>query len=191
VALVDRNLPLEINPLKSADWKPMPVKSHGFDFATDAQFWKGVDAVMAHDGFLTVSRSGRNLPIASSSVKAGESPVIGDWTKIMGGRGARISCRVRSAKPGGRVMIEVFASDVGAWQFETKTSFTTDWQEATAELRYDWSDDEARAAGWKRAANGFSWRETIQNIGKLVIVPSAAGTQSSFDLDDVRVSGVE
>jgi hypothetical protein len=191
VALVDRNLPVEINPLKSTAWQPSPVQSHGFDFATDAQFWKGVDAVTAHDGFLTVSRSGRNLPIASSSVKAGESAVIGDWTKIMGGRGARISCRVRSAKPGGRVMIEVFASDVGAWQFETKSTFTTDWQEVTAELRYDWSDDEARAAGWKRAANGFAWRETIQNIGKLVIVPSATGAQSSFDLDEVRVSGVE
>ena len=59
------------------------------------------------------------------------------------------------------------------------------------ELRYDWSDDEARAVGWKRAANGFSWRETIQNIGKLVVVPGAVGTQASFDLDDVRVSGVE
>ncbi|MFN7563230.1 MAG: hypothetical protein ACK5TH_15720 [Prosthecobacter sp.] len=191
VALVDRNLPPEVNPLKSADWKPMPVKSHGFDFAKDAQFWKGVDKVTVHDGFITASREGRNLPIASSSVKAGESPLLGDWTQVVGGRGARITCRVRSAKPGGRVMIEIFASDVGSWQFETKSTFTTDWQDATAELRYDWSDDEARAAGWKRAANGFSWRETIQNIGKLVIVPSAAGAQSSFDLDDVRVSGVE
>ena len=191
VALVDRNLPVEINPLKRADWKPQPVKSHGFDFAKDAQFWKGVDKVTAQEGFITASREGRNLPIAFSSVKAGESPLLGDWTEVVGGRGARISCRVRSAKPGGRVMIEIFASDVGSWQFETKTPFGTDWQEATAELRYDWSDDEARAAGWKRAANGFSWRETIQNIGKLVVVPGAVGTQASFDLDDVRVSGVE
>lgn len=191
VALVDRNLPVEINPLKSADWKPQPVKSHGFDFAKDEQFWKGVDKVTAHDGFITAAREGRNLPIASSSVKAGESSLLGDWTQVFGGRGARINCRVRSTKPGGRVMIEIFASDVGSWQFETKTTFSIDWQEAIAELRYDWSDDEARAAGWKRAANGFSWRETIQNIGKLVVVPSAAGAQSSFDLDDVRVSGVE
>jgi hypothetical protein len=191
VALVDRNLPVEINPLKSADWKPQPVKSHGFDFAKDEQFWKGVDKVTAHEGFITASREGRNLPIASSSVKAGESPLLGDWTQVVGGRGARIACRVRSTKPGGRVMIEIFASDLGSWQFETKTPFGSEWQEAMAELRYDWSDDEARAAGWKRAANGFSWRETIQNIGKLVIVPSAAGAQSSFDLDEVRVSGVE
>lgn len=191
VALVDRNLPVEVNPLKSADWKPMPVKSHGFDFAKDAQFWKGVDKVTAQEGFITALREGRNLPIAFSSVKAGESPLLGDWTQVVGGRGARISCRVRSAKPGGRVMIEIFASDVGSWQFETKTAFANDWQEAAAELRYDWSDDEARAVGWKRAANGFSWRETIQNIGKLVVVPGAVGTQASFDLDDVRVSGVE
>jgi hypothetical protein len=113
-----------------------------------------------------------------------------DWSQAVGGRGARITCRVRSDKPGGRVMIEVFAGDVGAWQFETKTAFTTDWQEATVELRYDWTDEEARANGWKRSANGFSWHETIQNVGKVVIVPAAAGAQTSFDLDDVRVIGV-
>jgi len=191
VALVDEKMPPEVNPFKDDAWQPLPPQTHGFDFAMDAQFWKGVDAVTAHEGFLTVSRSGRNLPIAFSSAKVGESALVGDWTKVVGGRGARITCRVRSAVPGGRVMIEIFASDVGAWQFETKTTFDTDWQEANAELRFDWNDEEARAAGWKRAANGFTWRETLQNIGKLVIVPSAAGAQSSFDLDDVRVSGVE
>jgi len=62
VALVDRNLPPESNPLKSADWKPQPVKSHVFDFAKDEQFWKGADKVTAHDGFITVSREGPSLP---------------------------------------------------------------------------------------------------------------------------------
>jgi hypothetical protein len=190
VALVDRNLPPETNPLKNAAWKPSPVKSYAFDFTSDTQSWKGVDEVTAQGGHLTVSRKGRSLPFAYSSIVTREF-MNSDWTQAVGGRGARITCRVRSEKPGGRVMIEVFAGDVGAWQFETKTAFTTDWQEAAAELRYDWTDDEAAANGWKRSANGFSWRETLQNIGKLVVVPSAAGAQSSFDLDDVRVSGVE
>ncbi|MBL9116631.1 MAG: hypothetical protein JNJ83_16610 [Verrucomicrobiaceae bacterium] len=191
VELINKNLPVELNPLKSADWKPQPVKSYTFSFDTSEQFWKGVDAATAHDGILTVSRSGRNLPIAYSSVKPSESPIVGDWTKVVGGRGARISCRIRSRVAGGRAMVEIFANDVGAWQYETDDSFNTDWQEISATLRYDWSDEEAQSAGWKRAANGFSWRETIQNIGKLVVVPSAAGAQSSFDLDDVRVQGLE
>ena len=191
VALVDRTLPPEANPLKGTPWKPSPIQSHAFDFAKDAQFWQGVDTLTAHDGFITASRSGRNLPIAYSSVKKGESPLLGDWTQVVGGRGARISCRVRSQKPGGRVMIALFASDVSSWEFESKTSFTAEWQEVVTQLRYDWSDEEARAAGWKRVANSFSWRETIQNAGKIAIVPSDAGPQSSFDLDDVRVTGVE
>jgi len=28
------------------------------------------------------------------------------------------------------------------------------------------------AAGWKRSSSGFSWGDTIQRIGKVVIVPS-------------------
>jgi hypothetical protein len=191
LALVDRNLPPKINPLKDAAWEPSAVQSHVSDFASNEQTWKGVDKATARDGHLTVSREGRNPPFAYSSIVT-EQFMNSDWTKTVGGRGARITCRVRGGKPGGRVIIEVFAGDVGAWKFETQTTFSTDWQEATAVLRYDWTDDEARAAGWTRAHdNGFPWHETITNVGKVVITPSAAGAQTTFDLDDVRVSGVE
>ncbi len=190
-ALVDRDLPPVVNPLKSAAWKPSPVKSYAFDFTQDAQSWKGVDKVTAHDGHLTVSREGRNPPFAYSSIVT-EQFMNSDWTKTVGGRSARIACRVRAAKPGGRMIIEVFAGDFGAWQLETMTTLSTDWQEVTAELRYDWTEGEARAAGWKRAHdNGFPWFETMTNVGKVVITPSAAGGQTSFDLDDFRVSGRE
>ncbi len=191
VALVDKTLPPVPNPLKDPAWKPAAVRTRGFDFATGAQGWTGVDAVTPHDGFLTVSRSGRNLPIAASSVKPDESPLVGDWTKIIGGRGARISCRVRSGTPGNRVMLEIFVGDAAAWQYQTATAFAPEWQEAVAEIRYEWNDEEARAAGWKPAANAFSWADTVQHVGKIVVVPAAVGEQASFDLDDVRVSGVE
>ena len=86
-------------------------------------------------------------------------------------------------------MIELFANDISQWQFETQTTFSPEWSKATAALRYDWDDAEALAAGWKRAANSFSWADTIQHIGKVVIVPGAAGAQGSFDLDELSVSG--
>jgi hypothetical protein len=191
LTLVDRQLPPKINPLKNAAWKPSPVLSHVSDFASSPQTWKGVDKVVAHDGYLTVSRAGRNPPFAYSSIIT-EQFMSSDWTRAVGGRGARITCRVRSEKPGGRVIIEVYAGDVGAWKFETQTTFSTDWQQATAALRYDWTDEEARAAGWTRAHdNGFPWHETITNVGKVVVIPSTAGAQTTFDLDDVHVSGVD
>ncbi|MFM8891618.1 MAG: hypothetical protein ACKOTB_08350 [Planctomycetia bacterium] len=207
VALVDRTLPAEdtprdapahaqkghvvVTPENAADGKPVAPRSHGFDFESGAQAWTGVDPVVPHDGFLTISRSGRNLPIAASSPRPGESPLVGDWTRLVGGRGARIACRVRSEKPGNRVLLEVFARDVAAWQYQSDVGFAADWREVVADLRYDWTDEEARAAGWTPALNAFSWRETIRNVGKIVVVPGAAGEQSSFDLDDVRVTGTE
>ena len=128
--------------------------------------------------------------LANTWIGAEDNPKKGDWSQIIGGKGAEITCQVRSAKAGGRVMIELFARDIAQWQFETSATFGSDWTQAKAALRYDWSDEEAMAAGWKRTASGFSWTDTIQHIGKVVIVPSAAGAQESFDLDELSVSGV-
>jgi len=172
---------------------PPTVKTLSFD--ADAQGWKGVDQIEHHatggvkGGYIHVSRSGRALPIAFSPITAKESPLAGDWAQVIGGKGAEITCQVRSVKAGGRVMIELFANDVAQWQFETQTAFSPEWSQAAAALRYDWNDAEALAAGWRRAVNGFSWADTIQHIGKVVVVPGAAGAQESFDLDELSVSG--
>jgi hypothetical protein len=143
----------------------------------------------AKRGFVRISRSGRALPIAMSPATAKDSPLAGDWRTLVGGKGARITCQVRSAKAAGRVVIEIFARDISQWSIETKAPFTNDWTQALATLRYDWSDEEAKAAGWKRASGAFSWSDTIQNVGKLVILPTAAGAQESFDLDEIIVTG--
>ncbi|MCX6852872.1 MAG: M15 family metallopeptidase [Verrucomicrobia bacterium] len=193
--LVNEEMPRSENPFKAPTRVIHPTATQTISFDTNAQGWKGVDQLEHHaaggvkGGYIHVSRSGRALPIALSPVTAKESPLAGDWTQIIGGREAEITCQVRSAKAGGRVMLELFANDIAQWQFETQTSFSPEWSKAAATLRYDWDDAEALAAGWKRAANSFSWTETIQHIGKVVIVPGAAGAQESFDLDELSVSG--
>ena len=190
-ALVDRTMPAKPNPLKDAAWIPSPVKRIRFDFHEGAESWKGVDKVTAHDGVLTVSREGRSAPFAYSKVVS-DQPSTSDWTKALGGRGAQIRCRVRGSKPGGRIAIEIHAGDAGAWRIQTQTVLSDEWQEAVAELRYDWTDEEARAAGWSRAnEQGFPWHETVTHVGKMVVIPGPDGAQSSFDLDDVSVTGVE
>ncbi|MDB6006112.1 MAG: hypothetical protein JWR15_3099, partial [Prosthecobacter sp.] len=193
--LLNQDLPPQTNPLKAATRVIHPPTTQTISFDADVRGWKGVDKIEHHatggakGGYIHVSRSGKSLPIALSPITPKESPLAGDWTQIIGGKGAEITCQVRAEKAGGRVMIELFANDVAQWQFETKTSFANEWSQAAAALRYDWDDAEALAAGWKRTVSGFSWADTIQHIGKVVVVPSAAGAQESFDLDELSVSG--
>lgn len=183
-------------PYREPDDAPGPPGvSRKVSFDDSAAGWKGVDSLVHQpaggnpSGYISVSRQGRLLPIAASPATPAESPFAGNWAKAFGGRGARISCLVRSTKAGGKVRFEIFAGDVAAWGFETNTEFSPDWKQASAPLKYDWTDEEATAAGWHRAANAFSWSDTIHHAGKVVVVPTAAGSQESFDLDEVEVSG--
>ena len=197
VALVDETLPEQPSSLREEVWEPRPVKEQRIDFTTDAAGWKGVDEIVhlaeggASGGFVRFSRAGRNLPIALSGATPETSPLAGAWPEKFGGRGAEISVKVRAPREGGRAQIEVFAHDVAQWTRETTVNFGTDWREAKATLRYGWTDAEATAAGWRRSPVGFSWEETMRHVGKIVVVPSAAGPLETFDMDEVVVRGVE
>ncbi|MBX7210378.1 MAG: hypothetical protein K1X78_18850 [Verrucomicrobiaceae bacterium] len=189
----DETMPEKISPLKNPHRRAAPVAARAFTFDADVEKWTGVDQVTHHPdggakgGHVTVSRKGRALPIASSAV--GDEKIAGDWSHLFGGKEATISCQVRAARPGGKVQIEIFAGDIAPWHFETGIAFDHEWRAATAELRYDWSDEEATRAGWRKSATGFSWADTIQHVGKIVIVPTAAGALDAFDLDEVTVTG--
>jgi len=190
--MVNVALPESLNPLRSPHRKLAPVTSQTISFDIDAQGWKGVDRIAHHaaggakGGYISASRSGGALPIALSPVK---SPLAGDWPQTFGGRGARLSCLVRSARPGGKVRVEIFAGDTAQWSHELDATFTPQWNEAVASLRYGWSDAEATEAGWVRSATGFSWSDTLTHVGKVVITSGEEGAPESFDLDEVRVAG--
>ncbi len=193
--MVHTGLTEPLNPLRSPHRKPAPVATKAIGFDTDAQGWKGVDKVEHHaeggakGGYISVSRSGRALPIALSPSLPKETPLAGDWSQIIGGQGAHITCQTRAAKTAGKVRIEIFASDVAQWYYEGKAPFTPQWTETSADLRYGWTDAEATAAGWVRAANGFSWADTITHVGKVVITSGIAGALETFDLDEIEVKG--
>lgn len=193
--MVNTALPEPLNPLRSPYRKVEPIATRTISFDKDVQGWKGVDKIEHHadggarGGYVSISRSGRALPIALSPSTPAESPLAGDWTKVFGGNGAQVKCQVKAPKPGGRVRIEIFAGDVAQWYHEGEASFTTDWTESSATLRYDWTEAEAAKAGWTRAVQGFPWNDTIQNVGKIVITSGAAGEQVTFDLDELTVSG--
>jgi len=154
-----------------------------FSFDRDTEGWTGVDKIEAHEGYVTVSRANNLRPIAHTT------PLPGDWSELIGGEAVTISVKIRAKKAGGPVRLELFANETGQWIMEKLPHFTTEWQTISTTLRYDWTDAQAQDAGWQKSALGFSWRETIQHAGKLVIMTTAGGTQDSIDLDEVRIEG--
>ena len=177
--MVNTALPEPLNPLRNPHHKAAPVASRTAGF----EGWKGVDKLDHHvEGYITVSRGGGLSPIAASPAK---SSLAGDWTQLFGGRGAEVSVKVRAAKAGGKVRIELFAGDSAQWWHEMEDTFTNTWSTATAELRYGWSDAEAEEEGWHRTATACSWSDTITHVGKIVVM----GAADTFDLDEVKVEG--
>ncbi len=180
VTLVNTALPAP----KLAPLPKLPVQREPlvFSFDKDAQGWQGVDKIEHHpEGYLTISR-GKNLrPIAHAQ------PLPGDWPVLLGGDEVTLSARVRAPKAGGAVRLEIFARDVSQWTFEKLPPFSTDWQTITTTIRHDWTDEQAKAAGWVPTAQAYSWRETLRNAGKIVLMAAQTGSQQSFDLDDVKI----
>jgi hypothetical protein len=85
------------------------------------------------------------------------------------------------------VRLEIFARDLAQWTFEKLPPFSTEWQTITATIRYDWTDEQAKAAGWVPSGQAFSWRETLRHAGRVVILAAQTGSQETFDLDEVRL----
>ncbi len=180
VTLVNTALPAP----KHAPLPKLPVQRESlvFTFDKDAQGWQGVDKIEHHaEGYVTISR-GKNLrPIAHAQ------PLPGDWPVLLGGDEVTLSARVRAPKAGGAVRLEIFARDVSQWTFEKLPPFSTDWQNIATTIRHDWTDDQAKAAGWVPTVQAYSWRETLRHAGKIVLMAAQTGSQQSFDLDDVKI----
>jgi len=192
MTLKDTKLAETANPLRSRALAPVAKQTITFD--TDAQSWKGVDKIEHHaeggakGGYITAKRGRGLVPFVHSPVLAKDSPLVGDWSRIFGGHGATMSASVRTPKPGGRVKFEIFAGDVALWTFQAE-ALGDGWTHATVKLRYDWTDAEAKAAGWTPAATAFSWADTITHVGKVVIIRTPDGAGEQIDVDAGSVAG--
>jgi hypothetical protein len=192
VALTDQKLPEPVNPLRHQAPRPIQIVRMGFDHDTEG--WKGVDQIEHHaaggvkGGYITATRGKGLHPFPFLPADAAQSPLAGDWSQRIGGRGAVISASLRSPKAGGNVKFELFAGDIAAWVF-TAAKLGEGWTPASAKLRYGWSDAEARAAGWQPGPTAFSWAETIAHVGKVVILHDGPPDGGRVDLDEVVVTG--
>jgi hypothetical protein len=181
-----------VNPLR--DLAPRPVRSVRIGFDRDTEGWKGLDQIEhrleggVQGGYVTATRGQGLAPFHFLSADAEDSPLAGDWSERIGGRGAAIGASMRAQTVGGRVQFELFAKDIASWTF-TSANVGEGWTQASAQLRYGWSDAEAQAAGWQPSSTAFSWAETIANIGKVVVIRDGARDTGPVDLDEILVTG--
>ncbi len=138
-------------------------------------------------GYVTVTRPDGARPFAVCTADAAGGAFVGDLTKRYAGRGAEISFSVRSAQGAAYTRLEIFGDGVGQWVYDGLAPPGKDWSKRAVRFRYDWTDAEARAAGWSADAIAAPWRETVRHVEKIVVLVPARGKPATFDLDEFRI----
>jgi hypothetical protein len=182
--LPDKNRQVKILPHKN----PVVIR-----FDSGANGWTALDKLEhiaaggASGGFVRASRE-KYQPYLLAETAASAGAFVGNWPEQFGGDGLRIAFKQRATAPHVCSSIEIFARDIAQWSFDGLPAATSGWTEAATTIRFDWTDAEAKAAGWRPAINAFSWQETIHNVGRLVIFPRVRDEALSFDIDDVSLT---
>ena len=166
-------------------------------FDRDAEGWHAYDELAHHaeggqsGGYVTASRK-QHQPYAVCRADSSAGQFVGSLPQVFGGDGVEISFYYRADKPANGAMLELFAGQLAQWGYRKLPAATGRWQQVRVRLRYDWNDAEAKAAGWEPSIKGFSWQETIRNVGQVVVAPDVAadGQPASFDLDTFRMRTV-
>lgn len=179
-----------LRPPTRATWPTPMTQTITFDRADHG--WKATEQLVhqptggARGGFITASRAGGLRPFAYLPAAA-TNTLAGNWPKKFGGNGANIAFHVRAPQPGGHPGLELFAGEIAQWSFRSLPVFRSEWTRVATTIRWDWNDAEAEAAGWTRALNGFSWAETVRNLGRVVVISGPSSQHTSFDLDEFTV----
>lgn len=191
-SLTNTALPVVVPPpLPRAPARPAPIR---VAFDRDSEGWKGNGRIEHHaaggaaGGYVTAHRGQSLNPILTTVTDPKVSPLTGDWTRALGGDEVSITWQARTREPG-TLRLDLFAQEA-QWTRELPQS-GSGWQPQRVTLRHDWTDAQAEAAGWKRAQNAFSWRDTITHVGRIALsfAPAAPVVEQQFDLDELEIRG--
>lgn len=176
--------------------KPVPgAKSVIASFDQDSEGWKPIEHLDhkpeggIRGGFVRVSRE-IHQPYLSAIDSSSEGTFIGDWPKIFGGVGVQIAYWQRASEPNGFSSIDIFRKGSSQWSYPGLPEATSEWKQVSTLIQYDWTDEEATAAGWKPATKALSWKETVENVSRLVVYPEVKKENRSFDIDEVSLTTI-
>lgn len=181
--------------LKPAEASDAVLNRVSFDSGT--QGWTGIDELSQRSerglsgGCLTAVRTGGSGPILICGSDVLNGAYVGDLEKRYRGEGVEIRFAVRSSMSMRSLQLEVFGDAVGQWLYDKLAKPSGDWSHRTIRFRYDWTDADAEAAGWRHGPAAASWRATVLDVEKMVLVSAPAGEVGELEIDEFSIRSLE
>ena len=124
-------------------------------------------------------------PIIASADASAAGVFNGDLQARYGGSGAILSALVRTPESHTAVSFNICGLGVSGWTFSRGLpTASTEWTRIETTVRYDWTDEEAMAAGWKPNTYAMSFADTLRHV----VYMRVTGGEDRLDLDDFRVT---
>lgn len=159
-----------------------------FDEANEG--WSGAGAVKwfsqggREGGYISDLRP-EATPIISAAEKSAGGVFTGDLPARYGGSGITLSAFVRPSESDTPVSFEICGLGVSGWTWTRALPAGPNiWTRIETTVRYDWTDEEAMAAGWKPNVYAMSFADTLRHV----MYVRVTGRKNRLDLDDFRIT---
>jgi hypothetical protein len=125
------------------------------------------------------------MPILVVAESSAAGAFNGDLPSRYGGSGVTLSAFVRAPESGTPVGFHICGLGISGWTFNEGLPVVGDkWTRIETTVRYDWTDEEARAAGWKPNIHAMSFADTLRHV----VYMRVTGGKDRLDLDDFRIT---
>jgi hypothetical protein len=135
-------------------------------------------------GYISDGRPGATPIIAAADASAA-GVFNGDLQACYGGSGVTLVALVRTPEPDTAVSFNICGLGVSGWTFSRGLpTVGTEWTRIETTVRYDWTDEEAMAAGWEPNIHAMSFADTLRHV----VYMRVTGGKDRLDLDDFWIT---
>jgi hypothetical protein len=135
------------------------------------------------DGYISDIRPDA-APIVIAAKSSANGVFTGDLKTRYGGDGITLSALVRTQEPDTPVTFNICGLGISGWTLTGGLpAARNEWTSIETTVRYDWTDEEAKAAGWKPNIYAMSFADTLRHI----VFMRVTGGRNRLDLDNFRI----
>jgi hypothetical protein len=123
-------------------------------------------------------------PIVAAGESSASGAFNGDLQSRYGGSGVTLSAFVRAPESDTPVAFNICGLGISGWTYKALPLAPKDWSRIETTVRYDWSDEEAIAAGWEPNIYAMSFADTLRHVMYMRVT----GRKDRLDLDEFRIT---
>ena len=135
-------------------------------------------------GYICDVRPG-TAPIVAAADASAAGVFNGDLQARYGGSGVALSASVRTSEPDTAVSFNICGLGISGWTLgRGLPTVGTGWTRIETTMRYDWTDEEAMAAGWEPNIYAMSFADTLRHV----VYMRVTGGKDRLDIDDFQIT---